>query len=132
MVCVGTQACTELEFVHALLTRTRDDPTSTGQCRGPLITIRLLPFRPFSLDRILGSKAAVALLWSGYEMGSEFTLCAAHWLDLACLCWMRAQKEGRREWGQEAQDLLDDLCAAASWDPKEIVNMFMWQRARLT
>jgi len=132
MVCEPTNAGSEWEFVRALATRNRD----VGECRGPLLDLTLPPWRSLSLVRICDSAVAASLLWSGHvpekAAGNIFALCAAHWLDLACLCWMRSQQKRRVDWAAEADELLDDLCTAAGWDEKEIVNMFAWQQARLT
>lgn len=146
MACTPTHDRTELDFVLSLATRTKE----IGECRGPLLTLALWNWRAVSLEHIFDSAAASDVLWSGMQeqglsstkgfgpakgFGSgiiHFSLCAAHWVDLACLCWMRSRQYQRSDWKTEADQLLHDTCVAAGWDEKEIVNMFAWQRARLT
>ena len=88
------------------------------------------------METIFASQAAVDLLWSEHHddisHGVHFTLCAAHWLDLAALMWMRSRQADRADWHAESDHLLRDLCTAAGWDAKEIVNMFAWQHSQLT
>lgn len=131
MSCTSTPtAMTELEFVQTLATR------SVGQCAGPGLTLALQSYRVITLETIFHSDLATALLWDGYRCegrtGTHFDLCAAHWLDLCALTWMRSQQYRKRDWHAEADQLLRDLCEQAGWDPKEIVNMFSWQRTQLT
>lgn len=134
MICTATPANGELEFVLSLHTRSKAE----GECRGPLATLALKEAKAFAFARIFNSRSAEDLLWGGYcasdgqRPGMFFQLCAAHWLDLACLLWMRARQLGRTDYHQEADQLLRDVCEAVGWDPKEIVNMFQWQSARLT
>lgn len=132
MTCTASKADDELEFVVSLHTRSR----AVGECRGPLLTIEVSPWRVFSLEQIFDSQAATDVLWDGhlsFEIhGTAFKLCAAHWLDLAALVWMRSRQQRRADWHAEADQLLRDVCIAARWDPKEIVNMFQWQATRLT
>lgn len=129
MSCTATPDTGELDFVLALHTRSKAE----GECRGPLLRL--------TFQRIFDSRSASDLLWSGFQheiqygdywRGSQFDLCGAHWLDLACLIWMRARQQDSAEFHLEADQLLRDTCKAAGWDAKEIVNMFQWQRARLT
>lgn len=134
MSCTPTSDTGELEFVLSLHSRTKEG----AECRGPLVTLPLLE-RVFLFDRIFDSPAATALMWGGFHDGPpdmgyrfDFTLCAAHWLDLACLIWMRARQQDSADFHLEADELLRDICTASGWDVKEIVNMFQWQRARLT
>lgn len=130
MACVSTGPLTELEFVKALNLRNH------GSCAGPVVRLTLQPWRVFLFERVFDSPIASDVLWSGFEgdtaHGPEFGLCAAHWIDLACLAWARALERYRVDWVRAAEQLLQDLCISAQWDPKEIVNMFAWQRARLT
>lgn len=141
MACTPTHDRTELDFVLSLATRTKE----IGECRGPLLALALWNWRAVSLEHIFDSAAASDVLWSGMQedlpppvpapkaLGTiQFSLCAAHWIDLACLCWMRSRQYRRSDWKSEADQLLHDTCVAAGWDEKEIVNMFAWQRARLT
>lgn len=131
MACSPTDAATELDFVKALHTRTRDH----GQCRGPLLTLFLWSWQLETLEHIFDSEPACDVLWGGFQPSlttSGFQLCAAHWFDLACLTWARALQHSRPDWSAQAEVLLKDLCDVAGWDAKEIVNMFAWQRARLT
>lgn len=133
MSCTATPTKGELQFVLALHTRTK----AGGECRGPLVALTLEEAQAFTFARIFDSRSASDLLWDGFiaeadRPGLTFELCGAHWLDLACLIWMRAQQLGRRDYHEEADQLLRDVCEAAGWDPKEIVNMFQWQSARLT
>jgi hypothetical protein len=131
MACKPTNSLSELQFVQALLRR-----SCHGECQGPALHLVLDPQRVFRLDRIMQSNVASDVLWSGFiadsAAGPEFALCAAHWFDLACLAWARAIQFNKLNWSAEAEDLLQDLCFVAQWDAKEIVNMFAWQRARLT
>lgn len=132
MPCTPTETKGELEFVQALLTRSRVE----GQCRGPLLRLAMWSWRVLTLEQIFDSPAASDVLWQGVHddgiMGIHFSLCAAHWLDLACLCWMRAHTQDRADFNAEAEQLLRDVCDTAGWDAKEIVNMFAWRHARLT
>src|ERR1044072_4945472 len=131
MACVLTADRSELEFVRGLTRR-----AGPGDCLGPLVRLLLCPERVFLLERIFDSQAASDTLWSGYRQDTgqtlEFVLCAAHWLDLACFVWARGFQHRRRDVAQDAKDLLQAVCFGAQWDAKEIVNMFAWQRARLT
>jgi hypothetical protein len=146
MVCTPTHDLTELDFVLSLTTRTKE----IGECRGPLLELALWNWRALTLEHIFDSPAASDILWAGMQeqdisvtkgfrpakkFGSgiiHFSLCAAHWVDLACLCWMRSRQHRDPEFKAEADQLLRDTCEAAGWDEKEIGNMFAWQRARLT
>lgn len=132
MACRDTETTDELSFVQALHTRNRE----VGECRGPLLRLGLWSWRVFSLEQIFDSQAANDVLWAGMhedgQLGIHFSLCAAHWMDLAALCWMRAQQHRRSDWHEEANQLLSEICVTAGWDVKEIVNMFAWQQARLT
>ncbi len=121
---------TELTFVQALAGR------GESQCVGPGIELALEPYRVTFLSVIFGSHLANALLWGGHRtngpMGLHFHLCAAHWLDLCALTWLRSRQYRSKAWHVEADRLLRDLCEHAGWDPKEIVNLFAWQRTQLT
>lgn len=132
MPCQAAPPSTELDFVLALHTRHRKMPA----CCGPLLTIEMSPWRVFTLEQIFDSEAATELLWEGHhdgqQLGTSFSLCGGHWLDLAALVWMRSQEHQRTDWYGEADQLLQDVCTAAHWDPKEIINMFRWQGTRLT
>ena len=132
MTCTPTDAHTEMEFVHSLTTRSRE----VGECRGPLLRIALWSGRVVELQRIFHSRIADELLWSGVHpdgaLGIHFSLCAAHWVDLAALCWVRARGQAKREWAVEALRLLRDVCQVAGWDAKELSNMLSWHGARLT
>lgn len=137
MSCTATSDTSELDFVLALHTRTKE----LGECRGPLLALNLAEDRVFTLAKIFQSRSADDLLWAGHR-GEEqrwlgpgmllFQLCGAHWLDLACLVWMRCQQQDSVEIFMEAEHLMREVCQTAGWDAKEIVNMFQWQRARLT
>lgn len=128
MACVTSGPLTELDFVKALLRRRR----SHGACAGPRVNLVLEPGWVFILEQVFESRIASDVLWSGFihdtAAGPLFGLCAAHWLDLACLGWARALQQHRYDWLQAAEHLLQDLCLSADWDAKEIVNMFAWQR----
>lgn len=132
MSCTATPDHDELNFVLALHTRTKDG----SECRGPLLMLGLPPDKVLDFHKIFSSPSASELLWEGFSPEGvqlmRFTLCGAHWLDLACLIWMRAQQADDFEIHVEADQLLRQVCRTASWDAKEIVNMFQWQRARLT
>lgn len=133
MPCTGltetVTKTTELEFVHALADRSES-------CRGPMLRLAFSPIRAYSLETAFESPKATELLWEGHHvdgnLGVHFSLCAAHWIDLCALVWMRSQQYRRRDWRSEADHLLRDVCQAAGWDPKEIVNMFAWQHSQLT
>lgn len=132
MACLPTHTPGELEFVLSLTTRQR----AIGQCRGPLLRIAFWPYRVFVLEHVLDSKIASDLLWDGFcDDGCKelrFELCGAHWMDLASLCQVRADQYRRVDWSAQAGQLLRDVCQAAGWDEKEILNMIVWQRERLT
>lgn len=132
MVCLPTETPTELEFIQALVRRRR----VINECQGPLLRIAMWPYRVFLLESILDSSIASDMLWSGHCndgcMGVHFELCGAHWMDLVILCEVRAFQYNRRDWQAEAEQLHIDVCRAGGWDPKEMLNMIMWQRERLT
>lgn len=132
MTCTPTSATNELDFVLALHERDRD----LTSCCGPTLTLEMSLCRAFTLQQVFDSPAASDLLWGGHDLedpyGSAFTLCAGHWLDLTALLWLRSRNSQRADWFAEADRLLRDVCAAARWDPKEILTMFQWQRTRLT
>lgn len=132
MACLPTEVRDELEFVHAMCGRSPDQ----GECRGPLLRLVFWPYRLFVLENILDCQSASDLLWDGFSgdrpQGVHFELCAAHWMDLVILCALQARRYRRQDWLNEAQHLLDGVCSTAGWDPKEIANMFAWQRERLT
>lgn len=132
MACLPTQDHRELEFVSSLSSR---DP-EIGECRGPLLQLAFWPTKVFVLEHIFNSQAASDTLWEGFCgdrcVGVHFELCGAHWLDLAALVGLRAAQYRRSDWTGEAHNLLAEICHAASWDPKEIANMFAWQRQKLT
>lgn len=130
MACLPTETRGELEFVHALLAR------DLGQCRGPLLRIAFWPYRVFVLEQIMDSSLASDVLWDGFQedgcLGVHFELCGAHWIDLAVLLLLRAMQYRRLDWSDEADQLLENVCASAGWDSKEISNMIAWQSERLT
>lgn len=132
MSCATSGSANELQFVLSLYTRTKE----AGECRGPVLIVEMSAWRVFTLEQIFDSQVATDVLWGGFQegepYGTAFKLCAAHWIDLAALLWMRASQQRRADWHSEADQLLDDVCTAAHWDPKEIVNMFHWQDTRLT
>lgn len=136
MACTPTHDLTELDFVLSLTTRTKE----IGECRGPVLDLGLWNWRALTLEHIFDSPAASDILWAGMHEDRlrkrlgfiHFSLCAAHWVDLACLCWMRSRQYRDADFKAEADQLLRDTCEAAGWDEKEIGNMFAWQRARLT
>jgi hypothetical protein len=133
MGCSATADVSELNFVLSLNTRSR----KVGECRGPVITVPLSSWRVFTLEHAFDSTVAHDVLWSGYEERSAssqmiFALCGAHWLDLSCLLWARAQQSRRGDWHSEADQLLHDVCDHAGWDVKEIINMFAWRHVKLT
>lgn len=128
MACEPTPARGELEFVQALLARER-----LGECRGPLLPLVLTRMTVFQLETMSASQMVTDLLWDGHQQfGNLFQLCAAHWVDIATLAGFRARSSGRLDWQSEAERLLRAVCTAASWDAKEISNMFSWQRQFLT
>lgn len=130
MACVPTNAVSELEFVKSLPGR------GDEICAGPRLRMAVAADQVWEMDRIFDSELAHEVLWSGFEhdsgVGLEFALCAAHWLDLIALFWVRSLQQGLRESEVQARVLLRDLCFIARWDAKEIVNMLAWQRLRLT
>ncbi len=124
-----SEKISELEFVRSLSGR-------ADSCQGPLLRIAFTPWRVFTLETAFDSARAAELLWEGHHddgcLGVHFSLCAAHWIDLCALVWMRSRQQRRKDWHAEADHLLRDICDAARWDPKEIVNMFAWQHSQLT
>lgn len=131
MVCAGTARMTEFEFIQSMADRGRDE------CRGPLVELSLSAVRLDILETSFQSQIAVGLLWQGLVPHTDgawltFQLCAAHWMDLASLTSVRARQYLRGDWLAEASVLLNDVCRAASWDPKEISNLLTWQRVQLT
>jgi hypothetical protein len=127
MSCMNQPLITELDFVIALNRRGLREA-----CTGPLVTIEMDYSRAFTIERICHSRIASRIFWGGLAVDTAdqltFVACAAHWLDLACLMWMRAAQQRRPDAQGEADQLLRDLCAPLRWDPKEIVNMFQWRR----
>ncbi len=131
MQCRGTSSITEWQYVHQLHGR------QGGSCCGPLVTLPLVDGRLDRLEEGLQSEMASRLLWSGLVDALEvnprmFRLCAVHWMELCYLISNHAHTSRRRDWWGEASLLLRQICAGAGWDPKEIANMMMWQRVRLT
>ncbi len=126
--CARGTAMDELEFVQSLSRR-----TLTGECSGPVLHMALTAWRLFSLEQCLASQQAMEMLWDNYAddsaQGVHFALCAAHWMDLCALAWLRAEQARRSDWRSEAFYLVRQLCTTAGWDAKEIVNMFAWQRS---
>lgn len=132
MTCTATPDATEFDFVRAIHTRCRD----VSACCGPILTLDMSLGRAFALEQIFDSEIASDLLWDGHDLaepyGTTFCLCAGHWIDLATLLWFRSRQARRRDWFNEADQLLRDVCTAARWDVKEILNMFRWRNTRLT
>ena len=132
MPCTAKEAATELEFVQQLCARR----PHVNECCGPLLTIAFPTTGVFVLEHILDSGAASDLLWDGFlpdrHVDVYFRLCAGHWIDLTGLCVWRAKQFARSDWHGIAENLMNEVCQAASWDAKEIANMFAWQRLRLT
>lgn len=131
MVCTPANSCTEWEFVASLPSRARWD-----DCRGPFVRLAFRPLRLQLLERIFASESASDVLWCGYTPGgiteTRFTLCVAHWIDLATLVFARGRQLLRFDYEHKARELLGDVCTGAGWDPKEIANSLAWQRTRLT
>jgi hypothetical protein len=129
MGCEQGSKYSELNFVQAMARR----DARKGECVGPLISLRFRPYRVFVLEHVLDSKEASDLLWDGFRddphEGVAFELCAAHWLELAAVVEIRASQYRREDWAFMGRTLALDLCESAQWDPKEIVNLFAWQRA---
>ncbi len=122
---------TELDFVLAMRGRT------PAQCCGPLVTLPLIGYRLELLEASFHSPRALAVLWDGLvESATDdrlmFRLCVAHWLDLSYLAGFHGHRCSRRDWMGEAATLLKQVCRGAGWDAKEIANMMVWQRVRLT
>lgn len=118
-----------MDFVHTLI----DRKDSEQQCRGPLLTLTLGHLRPLELITIFDSRMASDLFASGHGEDPEiFTLCAAHWFDLAALVWVRSNQTRRQDFFEAAEQLLRDVCWEARWDLREVMNMFHWQSIRLT
>lgn len=128
MGCEPGLRYSELDFVLAMGER----DARKGECAGPVVPLRFWPYRVFVLEHVLDSKAASDLLWDGFRddpyKGVAFELCAAHWLELAAVVEVRAAQYGRDDWAFMGRTLALDLCESAEWDPKEIVNLFAWQR----
>lgn len=135
MSCTATtaSALSELDFVLTLRERFHDDGRTT--CTGPLITMAMTTERCLTVSAIFASPNATRLLWEGLTSADTefaFALCAAHWLDLTALIWLRSRQHQRLDWHGEADRLLRDVCSAVGWDTKEILNMLRWQTTRLT
>jgi hypothetical protein len=132
MACVSSDVRGEWEFVQSLTSRN----PSVDQCRGPVVAVALPPYRVFVLEHIFSSRSASDLLWAGLDEDLEprfhFLLCAAHWLDLAALCVLRAHQCDHEDWAEEGDQIVRDVCRVVKWDTREIANMFAWQRERLT
>lgn len=129
MACEPTPERGELDFVQALLSR-----QNFSECRGPLLVLILKRFSLFQLELMCSSTMVSDRLWGGYQPGVRdvYQLCAAHWVDIATVAGYNARSSGRADWQSEALGLLRAVCEAASWDVKEISNMFAWQRQFLT
>lgn len=132
MGCHESGYSNEHEFV-AQVTRSRADIWS---CCGPRVTLAFSPVRLAEIEDALKSPSAHDLLWGGYDPAPidamYFTLCALHWMEIACLLSLRGYQFQCEPWRSEGSSLLEDLCREISWDAKEIANAFTWQRLRLT
>lgn len=132
MPCNSSTAMTEFEFVRVFQQPDKD----ARHCRGPVLAVHLSPERVFVLERVFDGSSASDLLWFGFRRDAGgclvFELCAAHWFYLASYIYAVAVAGYRLDWAHLAEGLIHDLCVSASWDVKEIANMFAWRRARLT
>lgn len=135
--CTGDPPMNEREFVYALRTR-RVIPTLPG-CIGPPAAQDLHPrdvvvvldaFRRIPLAEQLWQASLVR----GHDDGDmmRYRCCAVHWIDLALLLRVRAVEELHDEWFRQSGNLLSGMCAALRWDIRELNNMLVSQRVRLT
>lgn len=129
--CLDAGRQTELEFVHSLRGR------QVGECRGPLVEIELPARLAERLeDSFCGNVAALDILTESLHVAcgtsATFRLCVAHWLDLAHVSVLHGQEHRNRQWVEVADNLFQRACRTAGWDPKELSNMLVWQRAKLT
>lgn len=114
------------------------DREPVRDCRGPLVNLSFTEMEISTLGASLMSEVAQEFLWSKRVFGEElldrmmFSLCCAHWLDVAWLGGMNALRWGRKDWMAEASSLTDWVMLGADWDRKEMSNMLTWQRVPLT
>lgn len=132
MPCKGSGDTNEHEFV-AQVVRERTDYLD---CCGPLVRSGFTALQLYRIEEAFQSTAAHDLLWDGFDPdpidAMYFTLCALHWLELACLVSLRGHQYDDSEWRVTGADLVYKICATQTWDPKEIANAFTWQQVRLT
>lgn len=132
MGCQESGSATEYEFVSDIVRRDRSPHT----CCGPSVRLGFAAVRLACIEESFLSPQAHDLLWEGFEPdpidAMYFTLCALHWMELACLVSMRGHMYDNAVWRSEGSILLTDICAQHGWDAKEIANAFTWQRVRLT
>jgi hypothetical protein len=128
--CSGVDRSTEFEFIRQLADR------RPNECRGPLIGHIFSGYTVAGLEESFQSESAHDLLWDGFlpdcDTGLAFELCAAHWMDLACLTTARSRQHARRDWHALATFVLRETTTAAGWDLKEISNLLVWRRVPLT
>lgn len=132
MACLGSGSASEYEFVSAVVHERRNIHT----CCGPLIKQGFLAPRLARIEDSFMSPMAHDLLWDGFDPepidAMYFTLCALHWMELACLVALRGHQYDDSAWRAEGSILLLRICATVGWDAKEIANAFTWQQVRLT
>ncbi len=132
MACRGTVCPTEHDFVAQVV----HERESIHTCCGPLIKQGFIAQRLARLEDSFQSGMAHDLLWAGFDTeptdAMYFTLCALHWMELACLVSLRGHQFDDPALRSEGTILLSNVCATVGWDAKEIANAFTWQQVRLT
>ncbi len=132
MTCQGSGSSDEYAFVAEIVNKRRDVHT----CCGPLVRQGFSASRLAGIEECFDSAIAHDLLWAGFDPepvdAMYFTLCALHWMEIACLVSLRGHQYDDAELRMTGTVLLMGICATLSWDPKEIANAFTWQQVRLT
>lgn len=125
--CVGTGPQTELEFVASVSGR---EPGDVLVCRGPLVALTMDFDRLAALTSGIHRPSIHALVRpQRHPSGiARVVLCALHWLDVAYEVGHSGLAHRRGDWVMISESVVRSMCAALSWDAKEIANMFRWQR----
>jgi hypothetical protein len=131
MGCSATEASTEYDFVTAIV-RLRTDGLC---CVGPYVRLGFSASTLEQIESAFMSPVAHDLLWAGYEPepidAMYFTLCALHWMELACLVNHRGHMFDDIDWQNQGATLLERICQTQGWDPKEIANGLAWRTTTL-
>lgn len=131
MTCTATMdKAIDYEFFASAAAR-----ASLSECAGPMFSLEIPVHRLQLLEQSFMSSVAQDLLWDGLcsDHGNlQFAHCAAHWFDLCFLAGINAQSNHRHEWRAAAAHLLQQICDAGHWDPREIANLLVWRRVLLT